>query len=110
MVKRACKADPLTLPARKADTAFAYIRIKPVRQFRFDEIQDLRHRASFAQARWIDLLVRQTERDVARDRVVYEENILRHVTDRSLPQRHQRGCERLPIDQDLACRRMVQAE
>src|SRR5215813_5604923 len=110
MVKRACKTDPLTLPARKADTSFAYIRIKPMRQFRFDEIEDLRHRASFAQARGIDLLIRQTKRDVARNCIVDQKNILWDVTNGSLPRTHKSRGERLPIDQDLARRGMVQPE
>src|SRR5947207_1705282 len=85
MIKRASKTDPLTLPARKADAALANFRLKAVAQIRFNEVQYLRHTASFAQAHGIDLLIRQTKRDVARDRVVDEKNILRHVTDRCLP-------------------------
>src|ERR1700757_4368561 len=100
MVKGACKTDALALAAREADTAFPHIRLKAIRQFRFDEVEQLRDGASFAQTRRIDLIVRQPKRDVARDRVVDKEDVLWHITDRSLPRRHQLQCKRPAIDQD----------
>src|SRR5438128_10098835 len=110
MIKRARKTNALTLPAGKADTALSDVRAKAIMQFCFDEVQYLRHSASFTQSGMIDLFVRQTKRDVARNRIVDQKNILWHVADRSLPRRHQRWRERLPIDQDLASSGVVQAE
>ena len=43
MIKRASKTDPLTLSARKADTALANFRLKAIGQFRFNEVEYLRH-------------------------------------------------------------------
>ena len=79
-------------------------------QFCFDEVEYLRHSTSFTQSGLIDLFIRQTKRDVACNRIVDQKNILWHVADGSPPRRHQLWCEGLSIDQDLACRRVVQAE
>src|SRR3954452_12729345 len=110
MVKRARKTDALALPARKADATFAHRRVKSVRQFGFDELEYLRHNTSFTQLGLVDLFVRQTKGDVARNRIVNEKNILWHIADRLPPRRYQRSCEGLPIDEDLACRRVVEAQ
>src|SRR6516165_7418085 len=110
MVKRARKANTLALPTRKPDPALADSRVKPIGQFRFDELEHLRKSTRFAQSSLINLLIRQTECDVARDRVVGEKNILWNVTDRSLPWRHQRRREQLSIDQYLACRWVIETK
>src|SRR5919198_2431475 len=104
MVKSARKTDALTLAAGKTNTALSDVRGKAIVQFCFDEVEYLRHSTSFMQRGLIDLFVRQTKGDVARDRIVDEKNILWHVTDGRLPRRHQRCAQRLAIDQDLACR------
>ena len=110
MVKRARKTDALALPAGKANTSLSHVRLKPVRQFGFNQVEDLCHCASFAQPRRIDLIVRHPKRDVARDSIVDQENILRHITDGGLPRRHQRRRKRSAVDQHLACRWMVKAK
>src|SRR5437867_3283475 len=110
MVKRARKTDALTLPAGKADTALSDVRAKAIMQFCFDEVEYLRHSTSLPQSGVSDLVVRQTKRDVARNRIVDQKNFLWHITNGSLPGGHQARCERLPIDQDLACRRVVQTK
>src|SRR4029453_6272337 len=110
MVKRGRKTDALTLSAGKAHAALTDVRIKAIAQFRFNEVQYLRHSTSFAQPRAVDLLIWQTKRDVARNRVVDEEDILRHVADRCLPRWHNCRSEQLAVDQDLACRWLVEAE
>src|SRR6266446_3717306 len=43
VIKCTRKTDPLTLPARKADTALANVRLKTIVQFRFNEVEYLRH-------------------------------------------------------------------
>ena len=103
MVKRARKTNALALAARKTNTALPHEGIKAVRQFDFNEFEQLRHGASFAQLRRIDLSVQQAECDIARYGIVDEKNILWHITDGSLPRWHQRRCKRLLVDQDLAC-------
>src|SRR6516225_2893289 len=102
MIKGARKTDPLALPSRQSDTAFAHVRVKAIGCFGFNEIEYLRRRTSLAQARTIDLVVGQAECDVTRDAVINQENVLRHVTDSSLPRRDERRCERPAIDQNLA--------
>src|SRR5438093_11509902 len=98
MVKRARKTDALTLPAGKADTALTDVRAKAIMQFCFNEIEYLRHGTNFTQSGVIDFFIRQTKRDVARNRVVDQKNFLWHITNGCLPGRHQARCERLPID------------
>src|SRR5438034_6249505 len=103
MVKRARKTDALALAAGETDAALADLRVKAAWQFRFNELEDLRHGTGFTQMHQIDLIIRQTKRDVARDRVVDEKNILWHVTDGRLPRRYQRCRQRLAVDHNLAC-------
>src|SRR5947208_10899444 len=103
MVKRTRKTDPLALPARKADATFADGGVEAIRQSCFDELEYLRHSTSFTQLDMIDFFVRQTKRDVARNRIVDEKNILGHIADGVPPRRHQRSCKGLSIDQELAC-------
>src|SRR5213594_2252164 len=107
MVKRARKTDALALAAGETDAALADLRVKAAWQFRFNELEDLRHGTGFTQMHQIDLIIRQTKRDVARDRVVDEKNILWHVTDGSLPRTHELRCKRPIVDEDFACRRLV---
>src|SRR6266403_4410280 len=110
MVKRTRKTDALALPAGKTNTPLPHDRIKTVRQFDFDEFDQLRHDASFAQPRRIDLSVRKAECDITRNGIVDEKNILWHITDGSLPRGHQHSCKRLVVDQNLSCCRLVQAK
>src|SRR5215475_9609571 len=98
MVKRAREADALALPAGKTNTTLPHDRIKAVTQFRFNKIEDLCNCAGFAQSRRVDLVIRQAKRDVARDRIVYEKDVLWHVTDGSLPGGHEPRSKRLTID------------
>src|SRR6478752_6990235 len=110
MVKGTRKTNALALPAGKTNTTLPHDRIKAGRQFDFNEFDQLRHDASFAQPRRIDLSVRQAECDIARNGIVDEKNILWHITDGSLPRGYQRRCKRLVVDQNLACGWLVQAE
>src|SRR4051794_13750256 len=110
MVKRTRKTDPLALPARKPDATFADRCVEAIRQFGFDELEYLRHSTSFTQLDIIDFFVRQTKRDVARNRIVDEKNILGHIADGIPPRKYQRSCQRLSIDQNLACGRIIQAK
>ena len=110
MVKRARKTDALPLAAGKSDTTFPDVRVETIAQFRFNNVEYLRHVASFAQARSIHLIVRQAKRDIARDRIVDEKNVLWHITDGSLPRGHQRRRKGPAINQYLACRWLVQAK
>src|SRR4051794_9170207 len=110
MVKRARKTNALPLPTGKSHAALPHDRIKSVRQFDFNEFEQLSHDASFAQPLRIDFSFRQAECDVARNGVVDEKNILWHITDGSLPRGHQRRCKRLHVDQDLAFGWLVQAK
>src|SRR4029077_1889245 len=103
MVKGARKADALPLPAGKTNTTLPHDRLKAGRQFRFNEVEQLCRHTRFAQLLRINLVFRQAKRDVARDRVVYEKDVLWHVTGRSLPGGNQRGRKGPAIDQDLAC-------
>src|SRR4030095_8267212 len=104
------KTDALTLPAGKTNTTLPHDRIKAGRQFDFDEFEQLRCGTSFAPPRRIALIVRQAECNIARNGIVDEKNILWHITDGSLPRRHERRCKRLVVDQDLACGWLVQAK
>src|SRR2546430_2321089 len=110
MVKCARKTDALALPARKPDTAFTYVGIKASRQFRFDEIEYLRHRGGLAQARTINFIVRHPERNIASDRIVDKEKFLRDIADRSLPRRNQFGSKRLAINEHPSAGRPVQSK
>src|SRR4051794_15407006 len=110
MIERARKTDPLALPARKTNTPLPHDRIKTLRQFDFNEFEQLRHDASFSQSGRVDLSVRQAECDIARNGIVDEKNILWHITDGSLPRGHQGRCKRLVVDEDLACGWLVQAK
>ena len=110
MVKRTRKTDPLALPARKADATFADRGVEAIRQFRLDELEYLRYSTSFTQLDMIDFFVRQTKCDVARNRIVDQKNILGHIADGIPPRRYQRSCQGLPIDQDLASSRVIQAK
>src|SRR5206468_12830661 len=103
VVKRARKADALALAARETDTALPHDRVKAGRQIRFDEVEYLCRRTRLAQPHRINLVIRQAKRDVARDGVVYEKDILWHVTDGSLPGGNQRRRKGPAIDQDIAC-------
>src|SRR4029453_4164272 len=108
MVKSARQTDALALAAGEPDPALPSVRIKPIWQFVLNEVEDLSHRASFAQACRINLIVGQAKSNVPRDCVVNEKDILWHITDGGLPRGHQRRCKRLIIDQDLACRRLIE--
>src|SRR6185503_3408681 len=110
MVKRARKTDALTLPTGKYHAPLPDARVKTGRQFPFDEFEQLRHGTSFTQPRRIDLIVRQAERDIARNGIGDGKNTLWHITDGSLPCGHERRCKRLVVDQDLACGWLVQAK
>src|SRR5678815_2111229 len=110
MVKSARKTNALPLPTGKSHATLPDIRIKAVTQFRFDEIEYLCHRTRFAQLRRINFTIRQAKRDVARNCIVDEKNILWHITDGGLPRGHQRRCKRLVVNQDLACGWLVQAK
>src|SRR5882724_2302622 len=110
MVKSARKTNALPLPAGKTNTALPHDRTKTVRQFRLDEVEQLRRVAGLAQADGIDFTIRQAKRDVARNGFVHEKNILWHITDGSLPRRHQRRCQEPGIDHDLACRWLVETK
>src|SRR5204863_2921041 len=107
VVKRARKTNALPLPARETHTAFTHVRVEAKWQISFNEVEYLRHGASFTQPRGIDLVIQQAKRDVARDRIVDEKNILWHITDGSLPRGHQLRCKRPIIDQDFARRRPI---
>ena len=85
MIKRARQTDALALAARKPNTPLPDERVKTGGHFRFDKVEYLCGRACFTQSRWIDLIVGQAKRHVAGDCVVDKKNILRHVTDGSLP-------------------------
>lgn len=85
MIQSACEAKTLALAAGKSDASFAHYSLKAARQVAFDEIENLSRRTGFTQPRTVDLVLGNTQRDIARDRVVDEENILRHVADGSLP-------------------------
>src|SRR5882757_7595130 len=102
MVKGTRKTNALALPAGKTNTTLPHDRIKAVRQFDFDEFDQLRHDASFAQPRRINLSVQQAECDIARDGIVDEKNILWHITDGSLPCGHHRRCKWVVVDQNFA--------
>src|ERR1043166_10221536 len=102
MVKRARKTDALSLPPGKANTPPPYDRVEAEWQFSFNEIQYLRHGASFTQLRTINFIIEQAKRHVARNRVVDEKNILWHIANGRLPRRDQVRCERLIINQAFA--------
>src|SRR6266550_6271907 len=103
MVKGARKADALALPARKTNTALPHDRIKAVTHFRFNEVEYLCRGTRLAQPHRINLVIRQAKRDVARDCVVYQKDVLWHVTDGSLPGGNQGRRKGPAIDQKLAC-------
>src|SRR5258707_15772887 len=102
MVKRTRKTDALALPAGKTNTTLPHDRIKAVRQFDFNEFEQLGRVASLAQPRRIDLSVRQAECNIASNGIVDKKNILWHITDGGLPCGHQRRCKWLVVDQNFA--------
>src|SRR5215510_6644319 len=110
MVKSARKTNALPLPTGKSHAALADVSIKTIRQFRFNEIEQLRRLAGLAQTDGINFTVLQSKRDVARNGVVNEKNVLWHIADGSLPRRHQRRCQEPAIDQYLACRWLVETK
>src|SRR5206468_8417035 len=110
VVKGASKADALALPARKTNTTFPHDRIKAVTHFRFDEVEYLCRRTRLAQSHRINLVIREAKRDVASDCVVYQKDVLWHVTDGSLPGGNQRRRKGPAIDQQLACHWLVKCK
>src|SRR5205807_7571306 len=104
MVKRARKTDALPLAAGKSDTTFPDVRVETIAQFRFNNVEYLRHVASFAQARSIHLIVRQANCDIARDRIVDEKYVLSHITEQILPRALYHMCKGPAITQYLAGR------
>src|SRR5215813_1118913 len=102
MVKGARKTNALPLPTGKPHTPLPNVRIKAIRQLRLNEVEQLRRVAGLAQADRINFAIRQAKRDVARNCIVDEKNILWHVTDGSLPRRDPLRCQEPPIDQDFA--------
>ena len=84
MVEGAGDADALALAAGKPDAALADAGIEPARQAgdRRVELRDAQRRGH---APLVDVAVDDAERDVAAQRVVEQQDLLRHVADVPAP-------------------------
>src|SRR4029077_538824 len=108
MIQRSSNSDALQLTTRKSHTALADHRIQPLRQA-VDELFELRRANRTAPATFVDLIVRQTKRNVPAQRIVGEKDCLRNITDLVLPAAQ--VCPNVHgIDPDRSAARLQQSE
>jgi hypothetical protein len=110
VVEGAGEADALALAAGEADAAFADDCFKATGKTVLDESEDLGGGGGAFEGGGVDFLFGQAEGDVGGDRVIDEEDFLRHVTDAAAPCAALVGAERGVIDKDAAGAGDVEAE